>query len=213
MKLEEVITGRRSIRKYLDKDVPDELLIQAFEAARWAPNGGGFQSWKFLAVKNREIINKAADAAQEKVETLTRWPEAEHFHKDILARIRNNATFFRHAPVLIAALSQQYQSVIDQILLGRRQDPVATEMLAGRNSAPSRVQEIGGFVAHLLLLFHYMGLGACWLTGPLVAKRDIEGILGVSPEWDLMALISVGYPAECPTKTRKPVSEIVTWLR
>ena len=213
MKVEEAMTGRRSVRKYLDREVPDELLIQAFEAARWAPNGGGFESWKFLVVTNREVIRKAADAAQERVDTLTRWPEAEPFPQDILARIRNNATFFRHAPVLIAALSQEYQSVIDKILISRGKDPAAVEMAAGRKAAPSRVQEIGGFVVHLLLLFQSMGLGTCWLTGPLVAKRALEGILGVPPGWDLMALISVGYPAERPTKTRKPVSEIVTWVR
>jgi nitroreductase len=213
MKLEEIMLARRSVRKYLDKDVPDEMLTRAFEIARWAPNGGGFESWKFLVVKNRDLIKRAADAAQAKVDMLTHWPEAGDFNKDILARIRNNATFFRHAPVLIGALSQEYKSVIDQILAKREKDPIAREMIEGRRSAPSRVQEIGGFVVHLLLLFQNMGLGTCWMTGPLVAKGEIEEILGVAPGWDLMALIPVGYPAESPTKTRKPVNEIMTLLK
>jgi hypothetical protein len=39
MDLAEAMRNRRTIREYLDKDVPDELLVQAFELARWAPSG------------------------------------------------------------------------------------------------------------------------------------------------------------------------------
>ena len=58
-----------------------------------------------------------------------------------------------------------------------------------------------------------MGLGACWITGSLIAKREIEEILEIPEGWDLMALIPVGYPAESLSKTRKSVEEIVVFVR
>jgi nitroreductase len=47
------------------------------------------------------------------------------------------------------------------------------------------------------------------MTGPLPSsKGDVEKVLKVPPEMDIVALIPVGYPAESPTRDRKPVSEV-----
>ncbi len=214
MELATAITDRRSIRKYLDKDVPDELLIQAFELARWAPSGGNFQSWKFLVVKNRNIINEVAKVFQEKVDTFTNWPEAEEY-RETAESYRKNASFFREAPVLIVALSCGYKSVADLILSKKgERDPLAMKMMENRRSAPTGVQQIGGFVAHLLLVLHSLGLGACWMSGPLVAKGEIEEILEVPGSEDVVACIPVGYPAENPSaKPKKTVDELVVFVR
>lgn len=214
MDLAEAIVNRRTIRKYLDKDVPDDLLVQAFGLARWAPSGGNFQTWKFLVVKDREIIKKVADAVQEKVDTLTNWPEAEE-HGETAERYRENASFFREAPVLIVALTGEYKSVVDLVLFNRgEKDPLTKGMIEDRRSAPTSIQQMGGFVVHLLLVFHSMGLGTCWMSGPLIAKREIEEILKVPEEWSLVALIPVGYPAESPpAKPRKAVDELVQFVR
>ncbi len=214
MELAKAIRNRRSIRKYLDKDVPDRLLVQAFELARWAPSGGNFQSWKFHVIKNREIIRKVADTVQEKVDTLTNWPEAQEYG-ETAERYRENAAFFREAPVLIVALTAQYESIADLILSKRQgKDPLAKQMIENRRSAPTSIQQIGGFVGHLLLVLHGLGLGACWMSGPLIAKGEIEEILGIPQGEHLVACIPVGYPAEKPfAKPRKTVDELVAFSR
>jgi len=214
MDLAEAMVNRRTIRKYLNKDVADKLLVQAFDLARWAPSGGNFQTWKFLVVKNREKIKKIADAVQEKVDTLTNWPEAQEYG-ETTEKYRKNAAFFREAPVLIMALSGEYKSVADLILSKRgKKDLLAMQMIENRRSAPTGTQQIGGFVVHLLLVLHSMGLGACWMSGPLIAKREIEEILEVPEGWDLVALIPVGYPAESPSaKPRKTGDELVVFVK
>jgi nitroreductase len=50
----EVIAGRRSIRKFRDEDVPDELVERVLEAVRWAPSGGNIQPWEVIVVRNPE---------------------------------------------------------------------------------------------------------------------------------------------------------------
>jgi nitroreductase len=35
----DVIRSRRSIRKYLDKPIPKEIIDKLIEAAKWAPTG------------------------------------------------------------------------------------------------------------------------------------------------------------------------------
>ena len=58
MDFQEVIAGRRSIRKYLDKDVPDELLDEVLEAVRWTPSGGNIQPWEVIVVRDPETKNR-----------------------------------------------------------------------------------------------------------------------------------------------------------
>jgi nitroreductase len=52
----DVVTRRRSIRKYKDIKIPDEHIIQMLEAARLAPSTNNTQPWRFIAVKDPETI-------------------------------------------------------------------------------------------------------------------------------------------------------------
>jgi nitroreductase len=53
--LMEVIRGRRSIRNYLDKEVPEGYLAQVLEAVQWAPSWANTQCWEVVVVKSPEI--------------------------------------------------------------------------------------------------------------------------------------------------------------
>jgi nitroreductase len=57
-----IIKGRRSIRKYQDKAVPEEVLNQVLESVRWAPSWANTQCWEIIVVKdqaNRERLQEA----------------------------------------------------------------------------------------------------------------------------------------------------------
>ena len=54
----EVIKGRRSIRAFEDRGIPDEYLRIILEAGIWAPSGGNLQPWEFILIKKKELINK-----------------------------------------------------------------------------------------------------------------------------------------------------------
>ena len=53
--LSSVIKNRRSVRKYLKKEVPDELLEKVLESARYAPSAGNYQPWEFIVVRNEPL--------------------------------------------------------------------------------------------------------------------------------------------------------------
>ena len=48
----EVLRSRRSIRKYEDRDIPEEMLEPIFEAVRWAPSWANTQCWEIVAVRD-----------------------------------------------------------------------------------------------------------------------------------------------------------------
>jgi len=57
------IKSRRSIRKFLAKDVDIEKLGEILECGMAAPSSGNLQSWKFILVKGKEQREKIAEAA------------------------------------------------------------------------------------------------------------------------------------------------------
>jgi nitroreductase len=54
MNLQEIVAGRRSIRRYQEKEVPDELLEAVLQAVRWTPSGGNIQPWEVIVVRDPE---------------------------------------------------------------------------------------------------------------------------------------------------------------
>ena len=60
----EVISKRRSIRKYKPDPIPHQVLERVLEAARLAPSGNNLQPWKFIVVKNQVIRQKLAEASR-----------------------------------------------------------------------------------------------------------------------------------------------------
>jgi nitroreductase len=72
---------------------------------------------------------------------------------------------------------------------------------------------VAAAIENLLLCAHALGLGACWMTGPLVAAEALAAILEVPRGWTLSALVPVGRPAERPaTPPRRPRDALVRRL-
>ncbi len=210
--LEKLIKGRRSIRQWKKEDVSDELLRKAVELATWAPNGGNFQGWRFVVIKNPKTLLRMAEAVQSVADRIASWPESAAFEE--MERYRKNASFFRNAPAVIATFVGRYQSVMDKALTLRApSDPEARRIVELRKTAPTAIQSIAAAVTTMLLVFHQMGLGAVWLGAPLMAKTELEAILDVGPTFDLTALVAVGYPDESPVKDRRPVDEVLQFVR
>ncbi|WP_026476826.1 nitroreductase family protein [Alkaliphilus transvaalensis] len=57
------IKTRRSIRKYIDRSVEEEKILQLIESARLAPSGSNSQPWHFIIVKselNRQKLSNVS---------------------------------------------------------------------------------------------------------------------------------------------------------
>ncbi len=57
-----------------------------------------------------------------------------------------------------------------------------------------------------------LGLGSCWVAGdkkPYAA--DVVAACGAPSEMNLVALIAIGYAAEVPAPSKRPLNEVVHW--
>ena len=54
----QAIISRRSIRKFISKNIPDEYVLKMLEAAMFAPSARDTQPWHFVVINKRELLNK-----------------------------------------------------------------------------------------------------------------------------------------------------------
>jgi nitroreductase len=65
------IEARRSIRKYQNKPVEDEKIMQLLESARLAPSGSNTQPWHFIVVKSDDMRQRVARVSHDQKWMLT----------------------------------------------------------------------------------------------------------------------------------------------
>jgi len=162
----DIIKERRSIRKFEDRMIDDEIIKKIVEMGTWAPSGLNNQPWSFVVIKDKDI--------KEKVSQQTKYGH-----------------IIRNAPVCIAVFLDKSKSY------NRTKD----------------IQAIGACVQNMLLTIHAMGLGGVWLGEILNRREEVEKILNVPEEFELMAVIALGYPAGSPGEgSRRPLDDVLTFI-
>lgn len=67
MNVFDAIKKRSSVRRFLDKPIEEDKLRTVLEAGRLAPSAKNLQEWRFIIVKNRNLREKLAHAANEQL--------------------------------------------------------------------------------------------------------------------------------------------------
>ena len=60
--LMDIIKGRRSIRKYQEKEIPEDLLNQILESVQWAPSWANTQCWEVIVARDAGVRDNLAEA-------------------------------------------------------------------------------------------------------------------------------------------------------
>ena len=56
----EFLISRRSIRKFKNTEVSDEVVLKLLETARYAPSAKNSQPWEFIIIKDHELRRRLA---------------------------------------------------------------------------------------------------------------------------------------------------------
>lgn len=63
MSVLELIRSRRSIRSFSTKQVNDNDVIKILDSARLAPSGGNRQEWKFIYIKDPQVLRMVKNSS------------------------------------------------------------------------------------------------------------------------------------------------------
>ena len=207
MSVSEIISRRRSVRRFLPDPVSSKVLREILALACQAPSISNRQMWRFIVLEQEPLRMMLARLVERKIDQIAAWPEFEH-EAPRLSALRDHALHFAQAPTVIAVVNQGYRIPIEAMLVehGMRQHDIHEQF------AYPWIQSIGGMIAQLLLLAEERELAACWITEALIAQKDLQAALELSSGESLAALVSIGKPAEFPLpRARKAIDELITW--
>jgi nitroreductase len=185
------MADRRSIRQFLPDMPPRELVVRAIEAATWAPSGMNKQPWRFVIVTSEEIKARMVECVSREIETILKLLAGDEYADKVGDYLRNYATLFRSAPVVVNVLYREYGQVIASLL--ERSNIVYSENQ--EEAANPAMQSVSAAIQNLQLAAQAMGLATCWMTAPLFARRQLHDLLRVESPWQLAAVVPVGYAA------------------
>jgi F420 biosynthesis protein FbiB-like protein len=195
--LEQVIRGRRSIRRYTDQSIDPAVLTRLLEAATWASSAHNRQPWRFCVVTRPETQLRLSEAMGQ------RW------RADLGADGADPEFVERRVAISHARMTGAAALVIANLTLvdmDRYPDPVRAHA-----EWTMAAQSVALACQNLLLAAEAHGLGACWMCAPLFVPDLVRTVLELPADWEPQALITLGYPAETKTKDRAPLSTRVLW--
>lgn len=192
-----LVKGRRSSRAMSPEPVPREHLDAIVECGLFAPSGSNQQPWHFAVVTDRELINKIKNAAAAKVELIKNRISSASARRSFDGYIQY-ITFFDNSSAIICCFVEPYRALLERLL-----SRYAPEISVSTRESAS-VQSVAAAVENMLLAAHAFGYAACWMTGPLIAKEDIEKLVKPEGDWELLAMVAVGHRLEGKDEPQAP---------
>lgn len=192
MSIKEAIKQRRSIRKYQERKVPEEIVWEVLETADWAPSAHNAQPWRFIVLSEAHLKLELAEAMVDS------WIKDMGKDGAIVEDSKCKASIerFSNAPVLIVACLTMEDM---------RKYDVARRQGCERDLA---MQSLGAALQNLLLAAYADGLGACWFSAPSFCKSTVRKVLKIPETVEPQAIITIGYPDEkMPVPNRKQLAE------
>jgi len=191
----EIMRGRRSIRRFEARPISPDTWEKLLEVIRWAPSASNRQGYRFVLVTNTSVIRQMAEAVRHASEELS--TKARDDYRDDVDAYLKHFDHFADAPAAIVPIYRQGMDLLKAI----------TAASDGPSAAPRALLEgisaVAAATMNLLLSAHALGLGACWMTGPLIAAPALDALLEVPKGWAIASVIPVGYPAETPQAPKK----------
>ncbi len=135
----ELITSRRSTRKFSAKPVDRKLLDRVLEAGRYAPSGGNSQTSHLIVITNREVLEQMAVIARESFAKMEVLPSTyRSLASAIKASKSGNYVFHYNAPVLV--------------------------VVANKKGYGNALADTGCLIENMMLEANSLDLGSCWIN-------------------------------------------------
>ena len=184
MNVSDAIASRRSIKKFQDRPVPRGDIEALLDAAVLAPNHHLTQPWRFYVLGPAARRQYGLALGDRKARKVTDPVQADAVREKTAAE---HEAF----PALIAVAM-----TLDEKPETREEDYAAV------------MQAVG----YLMLAAVERGLGSHVRTGAVLEDPAARAAIGAREGERVVALVSVGVPAEVPEpKVRKGSADVTTW--
>jgi coenzyme F420-0:L-glutamate ligase / coenzyme F420-1:gamma-L-glutamate ligase len=182
MDVVEAISGRRSIRAFNDRPLPEGVLEELCRAGLLAPAPHHTRPWRFVIVGAGQPRERLAEEMGNAWRAdLERDGHPEGLISGLLTESRRRIV---SAPglVLCGLVGEGLRDWPDQ-----RRHTFEWQMAA---------HSMGAALQNIMLAAHERGIASYWISAPLFAPEAVRSATGLSEEFVAQALIALGYAAD-----------------
>ncbi len=186
--------SRRSVRKYKNEEINDDVLRDLVEFAVTAPSGSNCQEWEFTVINGREKV----------------WEFAAQI-KEFFIRINKLAgnPFIRYlsVPFMGKALINYYNNHFETVDKAIKESDIGVDRLFhgapcviivhGPVDGSTPVEDAAYASYNICMLAHYMNLGTCLIGFAVEALNrspDIKNELDIYEKNRVHSVIAIGKP-------------------
>jgi nitroreductase len=220
MDIEATVSGRRSIRKFLEKDIAQAVIRDILDQARWSPSWGNTQSWNFHVLTG-DALEQFKEANRKRliddipstpdIPMPESWPDAGRLrYNDMGRRLYDSLDIGRRDINARRQLRIKMAHLFDAPCL-----IVAT--IHKDNAVEYAMLDIGLIVQTLCLLAHGKGLGTLIMAAAVQYPDLIREIASISEDRRIVLGIALGYPdreyeLNNFERKRAELEEFVHWI-
>jgi len=182
------IYQRRSVRNFSDKEVSDEIIKEIIRAGTYAPTAVNKQPWRFVVIKNKQLIEEYDERAKKAFLAAYKDTENPDLVRFVQFLSKPATRVFYGAPVLILVFA-----------------------------SPNVINEHDCALAaeNMMLAAQSLGIGSCWigLAGGLGYDMEFLKEVGVPEGHKLIAPLIFGYPTKQNLKApARNADAILKWI-
>ena len=210
MELSEVMRTTFSAREYTGEPLPDAVLYEILEHARFAPSGGNRQGNRVIVVRDprtRDTLAKLAEPAAKRY--AAQRAAGENPWNSIVPSALADSVFERtDAPPM---LTHPFRNASVVLVFA-----VDLKVVASTDQYLDRAGVISGasiypFVWNVLLGARQAGFGGTITTLAVARESEVQALLGIPDDFAVAAVVPLGQPVKQLTKLRRRrVEEIAT---
>jgi ferredoxin len=206
----DLISSRRSIRKFRDRPVPREMLEKIVEAITFAPPGFTPLTVELTVVNNRELIGRAVPLMAEMYDMLLKMqadPESRAMLEKMVGKDIYQALSSHVLPMMKFRMPGLKAGTEDTIARG------APCMILFH--APVHNEDIFIALAYGLLAAHSLGLGACaiGLIPPTINRNpELKKMFKIPEGNQVLASMILGYPKYKYSRGIRRSPAGLTWI-
>lgn len=216
-----VVLGRRSIRGFLDKPVPRELIAEVLALAMRAPSSHNTQPWNFTVVTGEALDRIRAGNVER---NLAGVPDSREFRKDAKQGPQHRARQIEVAKQLFGVMGiarEDKEGRLDWVLRGFRQfdAPVSIIVTYDRELHGSDIApfDCGAVTNAIVNAAWSRGLGCVINSQGIMQSPVVREHAGIAEDQVIMICVALGwpdesFPANAVVSNRKSVDEAVRFV-
>jgi len=187
MEFNQLVENRRSIRKFQDRRISTELVMDIIRDSCKAPSAMNSQPWRFIVINDKPTMKRLSDESKANIlNDIAANPNTPIAGLEDLLRKKDFNVFY-NAPCLV--------------------------YIIGPADFPSIYTDCALAASYFMFSATARGLGTCWIgLGRDIRSKELLDKIGLPNDHFIVAPIIIGYPEHIPEMTPRDDPQILKWI-